>query len=62
MGETPAKCLSLATFDDGSWLHEVPFDPTIVMVPLVRKKVARFQNTLFETNCQNFDSGAEPYF
>ena len=26
---------SLATFDYGSWLHEVPFDPTIVMVSLV---------------------------
>ena len=23
-------------------------------------KMARFQNTLFETDCQNFDSGAEP--
>ena len=51
---------SLATVDCGPWLEQVPFDPTTVMVPLVRVKVGRFQNTYFKTNCQNFDSGVEP--
>ena len=41
VGETPSKHRSLATFDSGYWLCEVPFDPTIVMVPLVHNETGR---------------------
>ena len=41
VGETSAKRQSLTTFDSGYCLREVPFDPTIVMVPLVHDETGR---------------------
>ena len=57
--EMSFKCRSTATLDGGSWLHEFSFDPKIVIVPLVHDKSGRLKDTLFETNCQNFDCGSE---
>ena len=36
-----------ATFDGGSWLHEVSFDPKIVIVPLIHEESGRISKHAF---------------
>ena len=38
---------SPANVDGGSWIHKVPFDPTIVMVPLVHNESGRISKHVF---------------
>ena len=47
---------SPATFNGYAGHPQVPLDTLFKMVPWFVIKVTRFQNTFFETNCQNFDS------
>ena len=46
--ETSVKRQSLATFDGSSSLHEVPFDPMIIMIHLVRDESDQISKYVFQ--------------